>query len=184
MIMWRSKVITASNRIFPGLIYHDWEKQYWDAGHLVKSNLPLQMALYFDIWFFPIWFFTILLGLDAKYYNLSGVYKFINISVYLLITCIECLKLYLGYLGNLSEKIPELASFWLISALLQFPLMVFMLLDGNILIFFIEKASTGMMVLLVVFEIITGTIALNNIAAHHLKRFYMAQLCGRVNKFN
>ncbi|XP_008558415.1 transmembrane protein 17B isoform X2 [Microplitis demolitor] len=154
MIMWRSKVITASNRIFPGLIYHDWEKQYWDAG------------------------------LDAKYYNLSGVYKFINISVYLLITCIECLKLYLGYLGNLSEKIPELASFWLISALLQFPLMVFMLLDGNILIFFIEKASTGMMVLLVVFEIITGTIALNNIAAHHLKRFYMAQLCGRVNKFN
>lgn len=47
MIMWRSKVITASNRIFPGLIYHDWEKQYWDAG--IYLLFKINVLLFFEL---------------------------------------------------------------------------------------------------------------------------------------
>ncbi|KAK0171362.1 hypothetical protein PV328_009103 [Microctonus aethiopoides] len=144
--MWKSTVITASDRIFPGLVYYNQEKQLCDTGNCIKSNLPLQMSLYFNVWLFPIWILIMLLGLNSK--------------------------------------IPELACFWLISALLQFPLMGFILLDGNMLLFLIERVSTSMMILLVTMEIITGAIALKIIAECHSKKFYMAQLCGTAPKFN
>ncbi|KAF7992674.1 hypothetical protein HCN44_005018 [Aphidius gifuensis] len=182
-MVWKSTVITASDRIFPGLVYHDREKQFWDTGNLIKSSLPLQMALYFNVWLFPIWFSVILLGIDAQYYSLSSVYKFVIIATYLTISILECIRLYFGYLGNLAEKIPELASFWLISTLIQFPLLMFIFLDSNMLPYFLERLATGMMISLVTIEIITGTVALKNIATHHSRRFYMAQLYGIDNKF-
>lgn len=49
--------------------------------------------------------------------------------------------------------------------------------------FFIERLATGLMILLVIAEIISGTAALKNIAEHHSKRFYMSQLCGIDNKY-
>ncbi|KAK0089811.1 hypothetical protein PV325_005118 [Microctonus aethiopoides] len=182
--MWKSTVITASDRIFPGLVYYNQEKQLCDTGNCIKSNLPLQMTLYFNVWLFPIWILIMLLGLNSKYYNLSVLHQFITITIYILIVVLECIRLYFGYVGNLSDKIPELACFWLISALLQFPLMGFILLDGNMLLFLIERVSTSMMILLVTMEIITGAIALKIIAECHSKKFYMAQLCGTAPKFN
>ncbi|XP_063974922.1 transmembrane protein 17B-like [Diachasmimorpha longicaudata] len=181
--MWKTRVIIASDRIFPGLIYHDREKQFYDAGNIIKSSLPLQMALYFNLWLFPVWFFIIFLGIDAKYYYLSSLYKFITVTLYVTISTLECIRLWFGYLGNLVEKIPELASFWLLSTLLQFPLMMFMFWDENMQLFFIERLATGLMIVLVIAEIISGTIALKNIAEHHSKRFYMSQLCGIDNKY-
>ncbi|XP_034945876.1 transmembrane protein 17-like isoform X2 [Chelonus insularis] len=175
--MWKYKVVSVSNHIFPGLMYYDRDKKFYDTGNLIKSNVLLQMVLYFNVWLFPIWFFIMFLGLDAKYYNLSNIYRCLNISTYTLISIIECIKLYLGYIGNLSEKIPELASFWFISTLLQFPLLMFILLEGNMLSYFIEKITTGMMITLLSIEIMSCTMTLNNIAAHNLKQFYASQIC-------
>ena len=42
-------------------------------------------------------------------------------------TIIEITRLYLGYLGNLTEKVPELAGFWLLTVLLQLPM------QGNVI---------------------------------------------------
>ena len=36
----------------------------------------------------------------------------------------QVVRLYLGYLGNLGEKVPELAGFWLLTILLQLPMQV------------------------------------------------------------
>ncbi|PSN37002.1 Transmembrane protein 17B [Blattella germanica] len=77
------------------------------------------MSLYFNIYFFPIWLVTVLLILDLKYQCLSHICSFIVVTVLVAIIGIEVLRLYIGCMGNLTEKVPELASFWMMSLLLQ-----------------------------------------------------------------
>ncbi|XP_011161462.2 transmembrane protein 17B-like [Solenopsis invicta] len=178
MWMWRTSVITASDRIFPGLAYYDRKKEFYDIGNQIQSNLPLQMALYFNVWTYPVWFFVTLVNLDAKYYYLTDVYKFITVAVFIVISVLEGIRLYLGYLGNLTEKIPELASFWLISTLIHFPLEMFLLFDSKTEPHLSETIINSIMAFLLVTEIITSTIALKKSADHHAKRFYVAQLYG------
>ncbi|KAL6422969.1 hypothetical protein ACFW04_010459 [Cataglyphis niger] len=178
MWMWRTSIVTASDRIFPGLAYYDRKKEFYDVGNQIQSNLPLQMALYFNVGIFPLWFAIIIVNLDAKYYYLTDVYKVITIAVFIVISTLESLRLYLGYLGNLAEKIPELASFWLISTLIHFPLEMFLLFDSKTIPHLSETIANGVMSFLLVIEIITATIALKQLANHHAKRFYVAQLYG------
>ncbi|XP_015605499.1 transmembrane protein 17B [Cephus cinctus] len=182
--MWRSSVVTASDHIFPGLAYHDRKKEFYDIEHHIKSSLPLQMALYFNIWLFVPWFLITVCCLDMKYYRLSDLYKFATITVFIVISVLECARLYLGYMGNLAEKIPELAGFWLISTLLQFPLEMFLILDGGTMPLLGEIVVNGIMLFLLVTEIITGTMALKHSADHHAKRFYLAQLYGIEDKLD
>ncbi|XP_012282391.1 transmembrane protein 17B-like [Orussus abietinus] len=182
--MWKTSVTNASDRIFPGLAYHDRKKEFYDIGNQIMSSLPLQMALYINVWMFPFWFIIALGSLDVKYHTLSDVYKFITAAVLFIVSILECARLYLGYLGNLAEKIPELASFWLVSTLLQFPLELFLMLDNGTKPLLWEKISNGIMMSLLVIEIVTGTIALKRSADHHAKRFYMAQLYGIDDKLD
>lgn len=105
MWMWRTSIVNASDRIFPGLAYYDRKKEFYDVGNHIQSNLPLQMALYFNVGIFPLWFAIIIVNLDAKYYYLTDVYKVITIAVFIVISTLESLRLYLGYLGNLAGKV-------------------------------------------------------------------------------
>ncbi|KAL0108023.1 hypothetical protein PUN28_014944 [Cardiocondyla obscurior] len=174
--MWKTSVITASDRIFPGLSHYNRKKEFYDIGNQIQSSLPLQMALYFNVWVYPLWFFVILVNLDAKYYYLTEVYKFTTVAVFIVISMLEGVRLYLGYLGNLAEKIPELASFWLISTLIHFPLEMFLLFDNKTRPHFSETIGNGVLALLLVTEIVTSTVALKRSADHHAKMFYIAQL--------
>ncbi|XP_066583569.1 transmembrane protein 17B-like isoform X2 [Prorops nasuta] len=197
--MLKTSITNVSNHIFPGLIYYDQKEKFYELGNQVRSNLPLQMALYFNVWVLPIWFIVLLIDIDDKvnfnfgallfnsdfmafnvfqYYYLSDAYKFITVAVFLVVSVLECARLYLGYKGNLQEKIPELASFWLLSTLIQFPLEIFLLLDNNTRFQIIRIAISGLMLSLLIIEIIAGTIALKTLADYHAKRFYVAQLYG------
>jgi len=40
-----------------------------------------------------------------QYYYLTDVYKFITVAVFIVISILEGIRLYLGYLGNLAEKV-------------------------------------------------------------------------------
>lgn len=39
---------------------------FFFAGNQIQSNLPLQMALYFNVGIFPLWFVVTIVNLDAK----------------------------------------------------------------------------------------------------------------------
>lgn len=134
--------------------------------------------MYSNVWVFPVWLLVLIVCIDAKYKNLSDVYKVLTITVFMIISLLEGVRLYLGYLGNLAGKIPELASFWLISALIQLPLEAFLLFDSDTLSPFTETVVNSIMIFLVVTEIMTATIALRSLADHRAKRFYLAQLYG------
>ncbi|MBV95984.1 Transmembrane protein 17, partial [Eschrichtius robustus] len=68
------------------------------------SSLALQMSLYFNTYFFPLWWVSSIMMLQMKYSILPDYYKFIVVTVIILITLIEAIRLYLGYMGNLQEK--------------------------------------------------------------------------------
>ncbi|KAF6321853.1 transmembrane protein 17 [Rhinolophus ferrumequinum] len=74
------------------------------------SSLALQMSLYFNTYFFPLWWVSSMIMLQVKYSVLPDYYKFIVVTVIILITLIEAIRLYLGYMGNLQEKVSSSSS--------------------------------------------------------------------------
>ncbi|NWU51981.1 TMM17 protein, partial [Dromas ardeola] len=65
----------------------------------VLANLPLQMMLYFNVYYFPVWFL-----LQLKYQLLPQHYQFLLVAAFLILSLAEGSRLYLGYVGNLQEK--------------------------------------------------------------------------------
>ena len=72
--------------------------------------------------------------MTIKYHLLNYLYKFVLVTVIVAVIIIELVRLYLGYLGNLTEKVPELAGFWLLTILLQLPLQGFLLLNTDLIL--------------------------------------------------
>ena len=56
-------------------------------------------------------------------------------TIFVIMSVCECIRLYFGYLGNLQERVPELAAFWMVTLILQIPLCLLSLLntDANVL---------------------------------------------------
>ena len=72
--------------------------------------------------------------ITLKYHLLNYLYKFVLVTILVAVIIIELVRLYLGYLGNLTEKVPELAGFWLLTILLQLPLQGFLLLNTDLIL--------------------------------------------------
>ncbi|NXT33657.1 TMM17 protein, partial [Pelecanoides urinatrix] len=146
------------------------------ADNEILSSLPLQMSLYFNVYFFPLWWLSTVAMLHLKYPVLSDYYKFILVTVMILASLIEVIRLYLGFMGNLQEKVPELAGFWLLSLLLQLPIILFLLFNEGLQIQPLERAVHIVFALFLTFQVIAAFVALkrmvNKLATHfHLNEF-------------
>ncbi|KAM6937508.1 transmembrane protein 17B [Xenentodon cancila] len=141
----------------------------------ILSSLQLQMSLYFNMWFFPWWWISEAVTLQLKYPALPDYYKFILVTVLPLMTLIEVIRLYLGYTGNLQEKVPELAGFWLLSILLQFPLILFQLFNEAILIQPLERAVHIVLSIFILTQALTGFVALRDMVRHTESQFHLRQ---------
>ncbi|KAL4622896.1 zinc finger protein 774 isoform X3 [Arapaima gigas] len=144
----------------------------------VVSSLPLQMSLFFNLCFFPAWWASEVVMLHLKYPALPDYYKFILITVLILMTLIEAIRLYLGYAGNLQEKVPELAGFWLLTVLLQLPLILFQLFNEAILIQPLERGVHVVLALFLLAESVSGFVALRTMVRHSESHFQLAQFSG------
>ncbi|XP_062429460.1 transmembrane protein 17 [Rhea pennata] len=140
------------------------------ADNEIISSLPLQMSLYFNVYFFPLWWLSTIVMLQFKYPILSDYYKFIVVTVIILASLIEVIRLYLGYMGNLQEKVPELAGFWLLSLLLQLPIILFLLFNEGLKIQPLERAVNIIFAFFLTFQVIAAFLALrkmvNQLATH------------------
>ncbi|XP_078113712.1 transmembrane protein 17B [Sander vitreus] len=141
----------------------------------VLSSLHLQMSLYFNMWFFPLWWISETVMLHLKYPVLPDYYKFILVTVLILMTLIEAIRLFLGYAGNLQEKVPELAGFWLLSILLQFPLILFLLFNEAILIQPLERGVHIVLATFILTQALSGFVALRNMVRHTERQFHLRQ---------
>ena len=69
------------------------------------SCLPLQMAVVFNILFFPFWIISTSLMLNLKYDYLSKELRVILMAAIIIFSVVEAIRLYLGFVGNMSEKV-------------------------------------------------------------------------------
>ncbi|KFP29646.1 Transmembrane protein 17, partial [Colius striatus] len=136
----------------------------------IISSLPLQMSLYFNVYFFPFWWLCTVVTLYLKYPDLSDYYKFILVTIMILASLIEVIRLYLGYMGNLQEKVPELAGFWLLTLLLQLPIILFLLFNEGLKIQPLERAVHIIFALFLIFQVFAAFVTLkrmvNKLATH------------------
>uniref|UniRef100_A0A1B6CYK2 Transmembrane protein 17 n=1 Tax=Clastoptera arizonana TaxID=38151 RepID=A0A1B6CYK2_9HEMI len=141
----------------------------------LPSSFLLQLSLYFNTAFLPVWLLIIIIMLPTKYHYLSDIYKFFTIVTYVTSIVTECIRLYLGHIGNLSEKIPEMAAFWMLSILLQAPLQLFFLLNTALLPSILECTAQSIMLVFLIIQLGIGFFALKNSAQHLAERFHIAQ---------
>ncbi|XP_007936222.1 transmembrane protein 17 [Orycteropus afer afer] len=137
------------------------------------SSLALQVSLYFNTYFFPLWWVSSITMLYTKYSILPDYYKFIVVTIIILVTLIEAIRLYLGYMGNLQEKVPELAGFWLLSLLLQLPLILFLLFNEGLKSLPMEKAIHIIFTLFLTFQVVAAFLALKRMVNQLATRFHL-----------
>ncbi|KAK3927590.1 Transmembrane protein 17B, partial [Frankliniella fusca] len=151
-------------------------QDFISLGHEITSCLPLQMSLYLNVIFFPFWILISTVMLYLKYEYLTTIHKFILILIIVCLTINEIVRLYLGYLGNLSEKVPELAGFWVLSVVLQLPLHFLLLFSPPIWPFPAETAVESVMLALLFSQLSTGFFALRKSARYQARRYHLTQV--------
>ena len=92
------------------------------------SSLPLQMLLYFNVCFFPCWLFSLIFVLPVLTLAKDNYHVILMIFAFVFKAIIEFVRLYLGYAGNLAERLPESTAFCLLTTLFQIPLSIFLLI--------------------------------------------------------
>ena len=104
-----STLVTVSETMFPGFTTASQRNTAENAalrlGNKVVSSLPLQLVLYLNLLYFPCWLGVTILVTSLKYHLLNYLYQFVLITVLVAVIVIEIVRLYLGYLGNLTEKV-------------------------------------------------------------------------------
>ncbi|XP_002731785.1 transmembrane protein 17-like [Saccoglossus kowalevskii] len=172
----KQKFSSFAEYVFPGITVRDRrQKHAINPGNEIVSNLPLQMILYFNVFYFPLWLITCVVMYELKFHYLDEFYKFILITVYIVVACIEVIRLYLGYKGNLMEKVPELAGFWLLTLVIQLPLSIFLIANQGSYILPIEYSIHIIFLLFIGFEILMGFIAIRVMADHQMTKFHLQQ---------
>ncbi|KAJ8985265.1 hypothetical protein NQ317_007050 [Molorchus minor] len=212
---WKETVISMSDHVFPGISHRV------DFGKNVLTNLPLQMALYFNAIFAPVWVTVFVLYLTENYNLYDELYKFIIITIITTVFLVEILRLYLGYEGNLQDRvsvlgmklyrvnsfnlkqpqmlveqlnqyycrvrkdyeyillqIPELAGFWMLTLLLQFPLQGFLLFNPYFGLHILELVVQGVMFTMLCLQLLTGYCALRYTATQQTIYFTSGKVIG------
>uniref|UniRef100_A0A667YTH6 Zgc:112294 n=1 Tax=Myripristis murdjan TaxID=586833 RepID=A0A667YTH6_9TELE len=152
------------------------------AVNELVSHLPLQMLLYFNMFYFPCWWFSAVFMLELKFYYLAGYYQALLVAGMILLTIIEVARLYLGYIGNLREKVPELAAFWLLSFMFQLPVLLFFLTDEGIIILPLERAVHSLYLLFLLAQILAAFLALRTMTRKLILLFHLRQF-GELESF-
>ena len=116
----------------------------------INCNLWLQMALYFNFYYSIVWiifhFLTISLLVNSilfcsqllilkssSFQSLSSTKirliwgLFLKFTTLTIVSVIEAPRIYLGYLGNLQSQILCCVGFWLLTLLIQTPIITFLL---------------------------------------------------------
>ncbi|KAM9446537.1 transmembrane protein 17A [Clarias gariepinus] len=141
----------------------------------VSSHLPLQMLLYFNMFFFPFWWLSEIVMLDLKFTLLAGYYQWLMVGGMVIISALEALRLYLGYVGNLKEKVPELAAFLLISLAFQMPILLFFLTDEGLIILPLERAVHSLYLAFLLGEVMSSFASLKVMTRKLALQFHLRQ---------
>ncbi|ESN93964.1 hypothetical protein HELRODRAFT_87870, partial [Helobdella robusta] len=143
--------------------------------------LLLQMLLYFNAVFFPVWLLVVITLLILKIDILPNFYETIMVSLYACMSLVELTRIYLAYVGNLMEKVTELAAFWVLTVALQFPAIIFLSVYGPFLQKPVERCFNIILALFIITEIIVGAYCIKKMVDLMMIRFKLKQHSGLNN---
>ena len=115
-------------------------------------SLPLQVALYYNL-VLSVLFATVVGACSVQkmlFYN-----KLVSISVIVIWTAIEPLRLFIGLRGNMKEKVPDISTHLLISVFPQLPLVIYLAYFQPVL-FPVDPILGTFMIVFIVVEFIFG----------------------------
>ncbi|XP_031425811.1 transmembrane protein 17A [Clupea harengus] len=154
---------------------YDFRDNSDKADNEVVAHLPLQMLMYFNMYFFPFWWTSEMVMLELKFSLLPAYYQCLLVTGVVLLTIFEIMRIYLGYVGNLEEKVPELAGFWLLTFFFQLPILLFFVTDEGILIAPLERAVHAIYLLFVLTETLASFLALRDMSRKLTLQFHLRQ---------
>lgn len=131
------------------------------------SNLSLQVTLHFNVLFSLL--YTILVGACSMskvlYYN-----KKVSISSISVWVVFESVRLYYGISGNMTENVPELSAYLLITVFPQIPFTLYFAYIQPVL-FPADPALGTLMLLLLLFQIYWGFITTRRLIRNQTAQF-------------
>ncbi|VDK80535.1 unnamed protein product [Litomosoides sigmodontis] len=136
----------------------------------VLSSLPLQIALHYNVCLAPFWATGLVVGLISKMHYLSITHVVILSTLLFITIATEFVRLFLGYYGNLGEKISALSGFWIISIILQVPIASFAILNSNIPLP-LERILWLYHGIFLLIEIIAGFLVIRKISHYQVAKF-------------
>lgn len=151
------------------------------------TSLPLQIILYFNVYFSIVWIIgtSLLWPVLLSRAQQSDVWIILILFAFIMLVIFEIIRLYLGYLGNLQERVPELTGFWLLTLIIQTPLCVFLLvivwipIDANQfqIVYQIPMQFALQLIhfVFVFFEDILGYVSVRVLARYQIARFHYKQ---------
>lgn len=160
----KTAVRKVSEVVFPGI--KSSYQQPMNQRDQIMSSLPLQMCLYFNVNYSPLWFIIRIGCLIYKFTDLIQLYKILLTAIMIVMFLVEISRLYLGYAGNLQEKVPELAGFWMLTAFLQFPLHSLCTFSIDFIILPWERVVDVILMVFILLEIVIGYFAVKKISNH------------------
>ncbi|XP_077418018.1 transmembrane protein 17A [Vanacampus margaritifer] len=148
----------------------------------VACSVALQMLIYFNMFYFPCWCFSSVCMLEVKFAYLPGYYQGLEISGIVLISIVEILRLYLGYLGNLHENVSRLCCFCVLTLSFQLPPLLFLVTDEGALILPLERAVHFLLLALALAQMAAAALALRTMTRKLTLLFHLRQLA-KVDSF-
>ncbi|XP_016363482.1 transmembrane protein 17A-like [Sinocyclocheilus anshuiensis] len=108
------------------------------------------------------------------YQDHEAYYQCLLVTGMVLISIFEVLRAVV-YIGNLKEKVPELAGFWLISFLFQLPILLFFITDEATIIRPLERAVHSLYLGFLLGELLASFLALHVMTRKLTQQFHMRQ---------
>ncbi|XP_061672037.1 transmembrane protein 17A [Syngnathoides biaculeatus] len=152
------------------------ERRDLSLANEVACDLPLQMLIYFNVFYFPCWWLSSICMLEVKFAYLPGYYQGLLITGIVLITLVELLRLYLGYFGNLQENVSALSCFCVVTFLFQVPVLLFMVTDEAALVLPLERAIHWLFLSLLLAQSLAAGLAVHRMSRKLTVLFHLGQL--------
>ncbi|XP_026469464.1 transmembrane protein 17-like [Ctenocephalides felis] len=150
----------------------------------VHTSIVLQILLYVNVRLLPIWSFVTIYCLYFKFDELNRIHRIIMVPLILGVISIECVRLFMGYNGNLREKLSDLAGFWIISTVLQFPLICYILFSPYTLCPIVEKLFYFAVAAMSLIEIFVSFFVVKRLSHYTALKYCMEAQIGVLCKAN
>uniref|UniRef100_A0A3Q2P8V1 Zgc:112294 n=1 Tax=Fundulus heteroclitus TaxID=8078 RepID=A0A3Q2P8V1_FUNHE len=144
------------------------------------SHLPLQMLLYFNLFYFPCWWFSAVFMLEVKVRSFGGVYAKLC-TIYICTILVSDCSIFKPpsrtrlCLFPLCHQVPALAAFWLLSLSFQLPVLLFFVTDEGIIILPLERAIHSIFLIFLLAQILASFLALRTMTRKLTLLFHMRQ---------